>query len=121
MVTEIKILVKNGRFLSQNFNCYLNNPHIYKTTDTPPLGSTPVSGNLIQNETRRTNFSASNIDRNYTYIGNTRDSNKGGATFSEQTWKNCTLDKNTSPDNTCLITEGSDIPRSSGNIMRNSS
>ena len=71
--------------------CYMTNPTIYKEQDTNQGGQV---GNMID----QTNLEVpallpgtniSNEGRNYFYVGKNVNQNVGGATFSEQTWKNC--------------------------------
>ena len=92
-------------------DCYLTSPTLYQTNDTNSAGQ-------IGKSILGTNMEVSSKDRNYYYIGENENSNNGGATFQEQTWKNCDFQNGATAEN-CKIDPATDknIPISVNNII----
>ena len=74
-------------------DCYVTKPAVLSTIDTPDYSDTGI---LIADKDGywKTNLEISNKNRNLYYIGTDINKNETGATFSEQTWKNCNINNN---------------------------
>jgi hypothetical protein len=96
--------------LTPNSKCYMTNPTIYKIASTVAGGQVGnmIDGTNMEVPSLLPGTDTTNAGRNYMYVGEQVNQNVGGSTFSEQTWKNCTV----SPEPTkCLINDTSSSPQ----------